>query len=87
MAKKRCINYWRSCPKVHISFNKNNKFKKKAARKKQEIIDQQKSEAITEKRWKNRGGINLLIEDHGYYDNKTFADLDQEDDFNLLKDD
>ncbi len=57
------------------------------ARKKQEVVDQQKAEAIAEKQQRDRGGSSQLIEDDGYYDSKTSADLDQEDGLNPLGDD
>lgn len=42
-------------------------------------------EAIAEKRRRNKGGSNLSIKDDEYYDSKTSVDLDQEDGFNLLR--
>ncbi len=46
------------------------------------MVDQQKTEAIVEKRRRDRGGNSLSIENDGYYNSKTSADPDQEDGLN-----
>ncbi len=61
--------------------------RRKKARKKQEVVDRQKAEAIAEKRRRDRGGSSLSIKDDGYYDSETSADPDQEDGLNPLGDD
>ena len=51
------------------------------------MIDRQKMEAIAKKLWRDRRGNSLLIENDEYYDSKTFANPDQEDGLNSLRDD
>ena len=61
--------------------------RKKKDRKKQKVVDQQKTKAIVEKQWRDKKGSSLSIEDDEYYDSETFADQNQEDGFNPLGDD
>ena len=59
--------------------------RRKEARKKQEVVDRRKAEAMTEKRQKDKRRNSLSIEDDGYLDINMYGiDLDQEDDFNYL---
>ena len=51
------------------------------------MIDRQKVEIISKEQQKDRGENNLSIKNDRYYDNKTFADPNQEDSLNLLEDD
>lgn len=42
--------------------------RKKEVRKKQNMLDQQKAEAITKKQQRNRGRNSVSVEDDKYYD-------------------
>ena len=73
---------------AHTNLNKSNRSeKRRGVRKKQEVIDRRKAEAISEKRQRDRKGDSLSIEDDRYYDSETSADPDQEDGLNPLGDD
>ena len=57
--------------------------KRKKARKKQEVVNRQKFEAIVEKHRRDRGGNRLSIEDNRYFESNIYStDPDQEDNFN-----
>ncbi len=61
--------------------------RKKETRKKREVVDQQKVEAIAEKQQRDGERSSLSIKDDRYYDNQISANSDKEDSRNLLKSD
>lgn len=57
--------------------------RKKEARKKQEVVDRQKTETIVEKQWRDRGRNSVFIKDDGYYNSDMYGtDPDQKNGFN-----
>lgn len=46
--------------------------KRKKARKKQKVVDRQKTGAIAKKKRKNKEGNSLSIKNNGYYNNNPY---------------
>ena len=58
---------------------------KQEVQKKQEVVERQKAEAATAKKYKNRKSINLPNkDDDNYYNDIDNTNPDQEDNLNLV---
>ena len=69
--------------KLKPASTKTTNLRRKEVRKKQEVVNKRKAEAMAKKRRRNRGGNSLSIKDDGYYDSDIYGtNLNQEDDIN-----
>ncbi len=84
--EKNVQNVDKVVQKLTSASTKATDLRKKEARKKQEVVNRWKVEAIAKKWQRDRGRSSLLIEDERYYNSETSIDLDQEDGLNPLGD-